>query len=81
MQIFHGNGYAVGKEGGAYAALDYPALHRWIGTGICRNAHSRIRCFWYFGQCLSLGTAFLVAKVYGITAFLITVVCWPLLLH
>ena len=25
MHIFHGNGYAVGKEGGAYAALDYPA--------------------------------------------------------
>lgn len=36
-------------------ALDYPALHRWVGTGICRNAHSRIRCFWYFGQCLSFG--------------------------
>ena len=46
MHIFHGNGYAVGKEGGAYAALDYPALHRWIGTGICRNAQSRIRFWW-----------------------------------
>ena len=74
MHIFHGNGYAVGKEGGAYAALDYPALHRWVGTGICRNAHSRIRCFGILGSVCLLGTAFLVAKVYGITAFLITVV-------
>lgn len=30
-------------------------MHRWIGTGICGNADSWIRCFWHFGQCLSFG--------------------------
>ena len=74
MHIFHGIGHAVGMEGRAYADLHSPAFHRRFGIGICRNVDSCIRCFLYFGQCLSFGNGVLVAKVYGITAFLITVV-------